>query len=158
MPVEIERKFLLCADPPHAVGVEMIQGYLCKDPERTIRVRIEGAGGSAAQMRAVLTVKGKPEGIARPEYEYDIPAAEARELMELCVGSLVEKTRYRHRTGKHVWEVDVFHGANRGLIVAEIELSDQWEDFEKPNWIGDEVSSDARYANSSLSVEPYTQW
>jgi adenylate cyclase len=155
MPVEIERKFLVRGNPPHVHGVKMVQGYLCKDPERTVRIRIEG---EVEQGRAVLTVKGKPEGIARPEYEYDIPVADARELMGLCVGSIVEKTRYCHHIGAHVWELDVFEGGNHGLIVAEIELSDPSESFEKPDWIGGEVSSDPRYANSSLSRKPYSQW
>ena len=110
------------------------------------------------QGRAVLSVKGKPVGLTRPEYEYSIPMHEAQELMGLCVGSLVEKTRYRHHVGKHVWEVDVFHGENEGLVVAEIELSDEAECFDKPDWVGDEVSSDSRYANSKLSTHPYSKW
>lgn len=158
MPVEIERKFLLKGEPPHVSGLEMTQGYLCKDPERTVRVRIEGARGEDGQSRAVLTVKGVAEGITRPEYEYNIPVAEARELMELCAGSLIEKTRYLHRIGPHVWEVDVFHGENHGLIVAEIELGDESETFDRPEWVGDEVSFDPRYSNSSLSMKPYKQW
>jgi CYTH domain-containing protein len=158
MPVEIERKFLVIGSPPHVDGVKMVQGYLCKDTDRTVRIRIERQGGKVEQERAVLTVKGRSEGIVRPEYEYDIPVADARELMGLCVGSIVEKTRYCHYIGAHVWEVDVFEGGNQGLIVAEIELSDPSEAFEKPNWIGCEVSSDPRYANSSLSRKPFTEW
>ena len=158
MPVEIERKFLLIDKPPAVAGVEMVQGYLCKDADRTIRVRLERDEGGAKEGRAVLTVKGKPIGLTRPEYEYSIPIDEAQELMELCVGSLVEKTRYRHRVGRHIWEVDVFHGENEGLVVAEIELSDEAELFEKPDWVGAEVSSESRYANSKLSINPYRQW
>ena len=158
MPVEIERKFLLTDKPPVVAGVEMVQGYLCKDPDRTIRVRLERGGDVGKEDRAVLSVKGKPVGLTRPEYEYSIPIDEAQELMELCIGSLVEKTRYRHHVGKHVWEVDVFHGENEGLVVAEIELSAEAESYDKPDWIGAEVSSDLRYANSNLSINPYRQW
>ena len=158
MPVEIERKFLLTDKPPVVAGVEMVQGYLCKDADRTIRVRLERDEDGGKQGRAVLTVKGKPVGLTRPEYEYSIPMNEAQELMGLCVGSLVEKTRYRYHVGKHVWEVDVFHGENEGLVVAEIELSDESECFDKPDWVGAEVSSDSRYANSKLSINPYSKW
>jgi len=151
MPIEIERKFLLAGEPPSSEGVEMKQAYLCKDPERTVRIRIEPE-------RAVLAIKGKPIGLARPEFEYEIPIQEAQELMKLCIGSPVEKTRYHHRLGQHVWEIDVFHGGNEGLVVAEIELAAEDEEFDKPAWIGAEVSDDPRYANSSLSSTPYTQW
>ena len=130
-----------------------------------VRIQIEPfecglseVGTEVKQDRAVLSVKGKPVGLTRPEYEYSIPIDEAQELMELCIGSLVEKTRYRHHVGKHVWEVDVFHGENEGLVVAEIELSAEAESYDKPDWIGAEVSSDLRYANSNLSINPYRQW
>ena len=158
MPVEIERKFLLTDKPPVVAGVEMVQGYLCKDADRTIRVRLERDEDGVKEGRAVLTVKGKPVGLTRPEYEYSIPMNEAQELMGLCVGSLVEKTRYRHHVGKYVWEVDVFHGENEGLVVAEIELSDESECFDKPDWVGDEVSANPRYANSKLSTHPFRKW
>jgi CYTH domain-containing protein len=158
MPVEIERKFLLIDKPPVVAGVEMVQGYLCKDADRTIRVRLERDEDGVKEGRAVLTVKGMPVGLTRPEYEYAIPMHEAQELMQLCKGSLVEKTRYRHQVGKHVWEVDVFHGENEGLVVAEIELSDEAESFDKPDWVGDEVSADPRYANSKLSTHPFRKW
>lgn len=151
MPIEIERKFLLAGDPPPSEGVEMKQAYLCKDPERTVRVRFEGD-------RAVLTIKGKAAGLTRPEFEYEIPVEDARELMKLSVGDVVEKTRHYHRLGRHVWEVDVFHGANAGLVIAEIELNDEDEAFEKPDWVGVEVSDDRRYSNASLSTDPYSNW
>ena len=158
MPVEIERKFLLNDKPPVVAGVEMVQGYLCEDADRTIRVRLERDEDGVKEGRAVLTVKGMPVGLTRPEYEYAIPMHEAQELMQLCKGSLVEKTRYRHQVGKHVWEVDVFHGENEGLVVAEIELSDETDSFDKPDWVGDEVSADPRYANSKLSTHPFRMW
>ena len=151
MPIEIERKFLLAGDPPPSEGVEMKQAYLCKDPERTVRVRFEGD-------RAVLTIKGKAAVLTRPEFEYEIPVEDARELMKLSIGDVVEKTRHYHRLGRHVWEVDVFHGANAGLVVAEIELNDEDEAFEKPDWVGVEVSDDWRYSNASLSTDPYSNW
>ena len=113
MPVEIERKFLLNDKPPVVAGVEMFQGYLCKDADRTIRVRLERDEDGVKEGRAVLTVKGMPVGLTRPEYEYAIPMHEAQELMQLCKGSLVEKTRYRHQVRKHVWEVDVFTAKTR---------------------------------------------
>ena len=151
MPIEIERKFLLAGEPPSSEGVEMKQAYLCKDPERTVRVRFEGE-------RAVLTIKGRSVGVTRPEFEYEIPVEDARELMKLSVGDVVEKKRHYYHLGRHVWEVDVFHGANAGLVVAEIELNDEHEAFEKPEWIGAEVSDDRRYSNASLSTSPYTKW
>ena len=151
MGVEIERKFLVVGDYPMDEGVEMMQGYLCKDPERTIRVRLEDE-------KAVLTIKGAALGITRLEYEYEIPFEDARELLDLTVDGIVEKTRYYHRTDSHVWEIDVFKRHNKGLVVAEIELKDEHEGFEKPSWVGAEVSDDARYANSSLSTTPYKEW
>ncbi|MBK1830747.1 CYTH domain-containing protein [Verrucomicrobiaceae bacterium R5-34] len=151
MATEIERKFLLHGEFPRENGVEMVQGYLCKDIDRTVRIRLEGE-------RAVLTIKGRTSGISRPEYEYEIPADEAQELLGMAVGPLVEKTRYYHRRGGHVWEIDVFKGDNAGLAVAEIELGSEDEPFEKPAWVGNEVSGDSRYANSALSVRPFTQW
>lgn len=151
MLMEIERKFLIVGEFPSVNSVEMVQGYLCKDLDRTVRVRTEGE-------RAVITIKGATVGISRPEFEYEIPLDDAKELMKLAVGPLVEKTRYYHRVGKHVWEIDVFEGENAGLIVAEIELEAEDEVFEKPEWVGEEVSGDFRYSNSSLSQTPYTRW
>ncbi|WP_435894289.1 CYTH domain-containing protein [Oceaniferula spumae] len=151
MAVEIERKFLVTGEFPRTGEVEMVQGYLCKDLDRTVRVRLEGD-------RAVLTIKGQTVGISRPEFEYEIPPEDARELLGMAVGPLVEKTRYYHATGAHTWEIDVFKGENTGLVVAEIELSSENEAFEKPAWLGVEVSEDRRYSNSALSVTPYTNW
>lgn len=131
--------------------MKSVQAYLCIVPERTVRIRIEPD-------RAVLAIKGKAVGLARPEFEYVIPVEEARELMLLCAGNVVEKTRYHHRVGSHVWEIDVFHGDNEGLVVAEIELSTENEEFEKPPWLGEEVSGDPRYYNAQLSINPYSRW
>lgn len=151
MAVEIERKFLVAGGFPSERSVPMVQGYLNRDLANTVRVRTEGN-------RAVITIKGLPKGIARQEFEYEIPLEDARELFKMAVGPLVEKTRHYHRAGPHVWEIDVFHGANAGLVVAEIELESEHEDFEKPDWLGAEVTGDARYTNSSLSSQPFCAW
>jgi adenylate cyclase len=141
MGVEIERKFLVVGDHPMDEAVEMMQGYLCKDPGRTVRVRLEDE-------KAVITIKGETLGITRLEYEYEIPFEDARELLDLTIDSIVEKTRYHHRTDSHVWEIDVFKRRNK----------DEDEVFEKPSWVGEEVTHDPRYANSSLSKTPYKEW
>jgi adenylate cyclase len=151
MGIEIERKFLVAGDPPLEGGVEMMQGYLSKDSDRTIRVRLEDE-------RAVITIKGECLGITRLEYEYEIPFEDARELLDMAVSGIVEKTRYYHKAGSHTWEIDVFKRQNEGLIIAEIELNSEDEEFEKPSWIGEEVSSDPRYSNSALSQKPFTEW
>jgi adenylate cyclase len=154
MGIEIERKFLLAGDGWRGQGVAttMRQGYLAADPVRTVRVRIEGE-------RAVLTIKGKSEGASRGEWEYPIPVPDAEELLgQLCTGPLVEKVRHRIPQGEHVWEVDEFLGQNAGLIVAEIELGSEDEAFEKPDWIGREVTGELRYYNSQLMRHPYAAW
>jgi len=154
MGVEIERKFLLANDGWRGQGtpVLMRQGYLVADPVRTVRVRIEGDQG-------VLTIKSKSEGASRGEWEYPIPVADAAELLDrLCDGGLVEKVRHRIPLGGHVWEVDEFQGRNAGLVVAEIELGSEDEAFEKPDWIGQEVTGDVRYYNSQLMRKPYRDW
>lgn len=151
MGVEIERKFLVRVLPEGERFVEMVQGYLSVDMERTVRVRIEGECG-------VLTIKGKTEGCSRAEFEYEIPVGEARELMGMCVGPVVEKVRRYVTVGGKMWEVDVFSGANEGLVVAEIELGSEGEEFEMPDWVGDEVTGDWRYTNSALSERPFGGW
>ena len=154
MGVEIERKFLLANEGWRGQGIatRMRQGYLVADPVRTVRVRIEGG-------RAVLTIKGKSTGAARGEWEYDIPIADATELLDgLCEQPQVEKIRHRIEHAGHTWEVDEFLGLNAGLFVAEIELGAEDEAFEKPDWIGVEVTGDKRYYNSSLIRQPYSQW
>ncbi len=153
MPSEIERKFLVTGDSwrDSSPGVRIAQGYLTQDTERTVRVRIGGE-------KAWLTVKGRSVGISRAEFEYEIPVSEARELLGLCLPSVIDKTRHEVPHAGHVWEVDVFHGENDGLIVAEVELEDESDSPELPEWVGDEVSSDARYFNSRLAVVPYAKW
>ncbi len=154
MATEIERKFLLANDGwrAGAVGRRYRQGYLSTDKARTVRVR-------AIDEEAYLTIKGATEGLSRLEFEYPIPAADAEALLEqLCEQPIIDKTRYRISHGAHVWEVDEFHGANAGLIVAEIELGSEDEAFERPEWIGEEVSGDPRYFNSNLIAHPYSDW
>jgi adenylate cyclase len=130
----------------------MRQGYLTSDPVRTVRVRIEGE-------RAVITIKSKSTGATRGEWEYEIPVPDAAELLErLCEQPLVEKVRHRIGYKGHTWEVDEFQGENAGLVVAEIELGSEDEAFEKPDWIGQEVTGDPRYYNSSLIRLPYSKW
>ena len=154
MGVEIERKFLVTGDAWRALGEATLlrQGYLSLDPERTVRVRIEGEA-------ATLTIKGKNRGATRGEWEYPIPVQEAAELLDtLCQRPLVEKIRHRIAAGPHTWEVDEFLGANAGLVVAEIELASEEEAFAKPGWIGPEVTHDHRYFNSNLIRHPYSAW
>jgi adenylate cyclase len=152
--VEIERKFLLQGDAWRTLGQPVLlrQGYLSSDPARTVRVRIEGDKGT-------LTIKGKNAGATRGEWEYEVPVLEAAELLDtLCQRPLVEKYRRRIAHGGHTWEVDEFLGENAGLVVAEIELTNENEAFDKPDWIGEEVTGDARYYNSSLVRTPYSLW
>ena len=154
MGVEIERKFLLSGNGWRnlAEPVLLRQGYLSLDPDRTVRVRVEGT-------RGVLTIKGRNQGATRGEWEYDIPLAEANELLDgLCQQPLVEKYRSKIDYKGHVWEVDEFLGVNAGLVLAEIELASEDEAFDKPGWIGADVTGERRYYNSSLITSPYTSW
>lgn len=151
--VEIERKFLINTElwKPTGMGTKIKQGYLSVDPERVVRVRIAGE-------KAFLTIKGKPVGIVRTELEYEIPKNEAEVLLKICLNFPLEKTRFNECIGNVVWEIDVFEGENKGLVVAEVELTDENQNVDLPEWIGDEVSSDFRYYNSWLSGNPFTKW
>ncbi len=154
MAQEIERKFLVRGDywRQEAAGQRLRQGYLSSDPERVVRVR-------SIDDKAWLTIKGQTRGISRSEYEYQIPPEDAASMLnELCLQPTIDKTRYRIALAGHVWEVDEFHGANRGLVVAEIELEDENEAFERPEWLGEEVSGDPRYFNSNLIAHPFSEW
>ena len=153
MPAEIERKFLVADDSwrDGTSGVRIAQGYLSQDPDRTVRVRIAGEN-------AWLTVKGRTEGITRAEFEYAIPLEDARSLLGLCLPSVIDKTRHEISHAGHLWEIDVFHGENDGLVIAEVELADESISPELPPWAGAEVSSDARYFNACLAVSPYANW
>ena len=151
---EIERKFLVRNDTwrRNATRTRYRQGFLSTEPERTVRVRIAGDRGT-------LTIKGKTVGATRAEFEYDIPVADAAELLDtLCRRPLIEKVRYVLREGAHTWEVDVFEGDNAGLVVAEIELQTEDEAFERPPWLGEEVTHDPRYFNANLVKSPYNTW
>jgi len=152
MAVEIERKYLVMGQPWLQVpGVVYRQGYLNRDKTRTVRVRIAGEA-------AFLTIKGVNVGATRAEFEYPIPLADAEALLALCDGPLIEKTRYLLDHAGTRWELDVFAGDNAGLVVAEVELASEDQAFAKPDWLGDEVTQDARYFNSNLAVHPYCRW
>lgn len=154
MPREIERKFLVRTDGWRGAATsssELRQGYLLNTPEKNVRVRKAGD-------RAWLTVKAAADGIARHEFEYEIPPADAAELLQLCEGPLIEKTRHLVPMGSLTWEIDEFEGDNAGLIVAEIELPSEETPFERPEWLGEEVTDDPRYLNASLVGNPYTRW
>lgn len=154
MSVEIERKFLVRGDAWRTQGEGMLlrQGYLSSSPDRIVRVRIEGN-------EARLTIKGRSVGATRGEWEYPIPWEDARVLLDsLCERPIIEKIRYRISFQGMLWEVDEFLGENLGLIVAEIELETEEQTFNRPEWVGEEVTHDARYFNASLLRHPYKDW
>ena len=153
MGIEIERKFLVVGeDWKQGITPQLLsQGYLNRDKQRTVRVRIAGD-------EAWLTIKGQSQGATRAEFEYAIPLEDARALLALSDGPCVEKYRWRVAHDGLVWEVDEFLGENAGLLVAEVELSSEDQVFDKPAWVGAEVSHDPRYFNSSLASRPYRSW
>lgn len=155
MAQEIERKFLVKDDFIGQAGesILIIQAYLSLDKERTVRIRIQNE-------QAFLTIKGKSNvsGLSRYEWEKEIDQSEAKELLKLAIGSSIEKIRYRIPVGNHVFEVDVFSGENEGLVLAEVELQSEAEVFEKPEWLGKEISGDPRYYNSNLVLNPFNKW
>ena len=155
MPLEIERKFLVTGEYKSLAYAHsrIRQGYICSGGGRTVRVRIRGDKG-------YLTIKGPSNraGMSRYEFETEIPVEDAQELMGLCEPGVVDKTRYLVQSGRHVFEVDEFYGDNEGLVMAEVELSDENEPFEKPDFIGKEVTGDRRYYNAHLRNYPYKLW
>lgn len=154
MAKEIERKFLVANDQWKSAVVKSTsfkQGYLNYDPERTVRVR-------TAENLAYLTIKGLTTGLTRDEYEYEIPLDDAIAMLKLCAFPPVEKVRHLVEHAGKTWELDVFEGANSGLLLAEIELASEAETFERPTWLGEEVSGDRRYSNSTLSTNPFSTW
>lgn len=155
MAQETERKFLVRGDFKHLAykQTRITQGYLCSVPERTVRVRTKGDKG-------FITIKGigNASGASRYEWEKEIPAEEVTELLKICEPGVIDKTRYQVKAGPHTYEVDEFYGENQGLIVAEVELTTENEDFEKPEWLGDEVTGDVKYYNSMLMKHPFTKW
>jgi CYTH domain-containing protein len=154
--IEIERKFLVLSDDYKKEAFSqkrIVQGYLSSVPERTVRVRIKGDQG-------FLTIKGKSNdaGTSRMEWEKEITVADAEQLLSLCEKGAIDKVRYEIKAGPHTFEVDEFFGDNAGLVIAEIELADENDAFEKPQWLGSEVTGDERYYNAYLSNNPYTLW
>ncbi|MBC5837393.1 CYTH domain-containing protein [Flavobacterium muglaense] len=154
--IEIERKFLVTNDDfkQQAFRQNRIkQGYLSAVPERTVRVRIKGD-------RGFMTVKGvsSATGMSRFEWEKEISLEDANQLLLLCERGVIDKTRFEVKKGNHIYEIDEFYGENEGLVMAEIELNSENEPFEKPEWLGDEVTTDPRYYNSYLSTNPYKSW
>lgn len=152
MGVEIERKFLVTGSEWRAAeSTYLCQGYLSRDRSRTVRVRIAGD-------TATLTIKGPTQGVSRSEFEYTIPVEDARSLLLLCDGPLIEKRRYVIPMGTIKWEVDEFLGDNAGLVIAEVELETEDQDFGRPAWLGAEVTHDGRYFNFYLSQHPFNTW
>lgn len=154
MGIEIERKFLIATEDWRglAEGLDYRQGYLSTAKERTVRVRTIGAQG-------FLTIKGISIGATRTEFEYEIPVDDAHELLdELCLRPLIEKRRHRVPFGGLIWEIDEFFGENHGLTVAEVELTSEDQDVDLPPWIGEEVTGDPRFFNSSLVERPFSTW
>ena len=155
MAQEIERKFLVDGEYKSKAyaSSRIVQGYICSARGRTVRIRIRDDKG-------YLTIKGPADasGISRYEWEKEIPLDEARDLMKICEPGVIDKTRYLVRSGRHVFEVDEFYGENEGLVIAEVELSSPDEPFEKPDFIGQEVTGDARYYNAQLMRHPFCRW
>lgn len=154
MAKEIERKFLLTGDQWKnlAEGTHYRQGYLNSIKERTVRIR-------TINDKAYLTIKGITVSATRAEYEYEIPHADCMEMLDgLAERPIIEKNRYKIPYGGFIWEVDEFLGVNEGLVVAEIELESEDQSFDKPEWVGEEVTGDPRYFNSNLVANPYTTW
>ncbi|SFN67519.1 CYTH domain-containing protein [Salegentibacter flavus] len=154
--LEIERKFLVKSGEYKKEAYEKIrikQGFLSTDPERTVRLRITNE-------TAFLTIKGKSKenGLSRFEWEKEIDKNEAEELFKLCKPGIIDKTRYLVKIGDFTYEVDEFYGENQGLVVAEIELNNEKDSFQKPIWLGEEITGDIKYYNSQLSEHPYKNW
>ena len=154
--LEIERKFLVRDDSYKSLSFahsHIVQGYICSERGRTVRVRIRDE-------RAYLTIKGPSEnnGLSRYEFEREIPLEDARQMLQFCEPGIIDKTRWLVKSGHHTFEVDEFHGENEGLVVAEVELSSEGETFEKPHFIGKEVTGDRCYYNSCLRINPFNKW
>ncbi len=156
MALEIEKKFLINSieyKSQATKSTRIKQGYISSMPERTVRVRIKGDLG-------FITIKGKSSasGVSRYEWEKEIPISEVDELLLICENGVIDKTRYEIKSGHHIFEVDEFYGDNQGLVVAEVELSSENEDFIKPLWLGEEITGDKKYYNSMLMKNPFSKW
>jgi adenylate cyclase len=154
--IEIERKFLVNSDAfigEAFSNKRIVQAYLSSIPERTVRVRIKGDKG-------FITIKGKSNqsGTTRLEWENEISLTEAESLLTICESGMIDKIRYEVKVGQHIFEIDIFSGENEGLIIAEVELQSENEIFEKPIWLGEEVTNDERYYNAYLSKKPFKSW
>ena len=152
--IEIERKFLVKGDfLPYVTRKEkIIQAYICNTSEKAVRVRIKGEN-------AYITIKGPSDknGFSRCEFEYEIPVADAEEMLKLCESGFIEKIRHYVVCENHTFEIDVFSGANEGLVLAELELASENEEFAKPDWLGEEVTGDVRYYNAYLAQHPFKE-
>jgi adenylate cyclase len=156
MAQEIERKFLVKNEDfkkEAMIKTRIIQGYLSLVPERTVRVRVKGDKG-------FITIKGigNASGASRYEWEKEIPVAEVEELLKICEPGVIDKTRFQVKAGKHIFEIDEFYGDNQGLVVAEVQLAAENEDFIKPTWLGEELTGDHKNYNSNLMKFPFTKW
>ena len=154
MAKEIERKFLIDISGVESIGSgsRIKQGYISTTDNTAVRIRVSGTV-------AYLTLKGENQGATRPEFEYEIPIEDANEIIkELCSGPVIDKTRYLVEYGSHTWEIDVFHGDNDGLIVAEVELESETEEVDLPKWVINEVTGEVKYYNSSLLDNPFNKW
>ncbi|HBK70655.1 MAG TPA: adenylate cyclase [Flavobacteriaceae bacterium] len=156
MAQEIERKFLVNSDAYKLASFKnilIVQGFLSSVPERTVRIRIKGEQG-------FITVKGlgNESGVSRYEWEKEISVKDANELLSICEPGIIEKTRFEVKSGKHIFEVDEFYGNNKGLVIAEVELSSEDEAYKKPDWLGEEVTGELKYYNSMLVKHPYKNW
>ena len=150
MGTEIERKFLVNGldwERNHYRSIK--QGYLCTEPDRTVRIRL-------IDSEAFITIKGRSRGITRSEYEYPIPTNEGQEMLRMCTGHIISKKRFIVNYNNTIWEVDQFEGAHKGLVIAEVELQSEQQEFEKPSWLGKEVSTDPKFTNSYLAQHPYS--
>lgn len=153
---EIEKKFLVTSDEfkkQASKETRITQGYISSVPERTVRVRIKGKSG-------FITIKGigNDSGASRFEWEKEISVSEVDDLLKICEPGVIDKTRYEVKLGNHTFEVDEFYGENQGLVVAEVELENENDQFEKPSWLGAEVTGDVKYYNSMLMKTPFTKW
>ena len=154
--IEIERKFLVLSNDfinESFSQKRIVQGYLSSNPDRTVRIRIKGDKG-------FVTIKGKSSdnGTTRLEWEREISLTDAETLLTICENGIIDKIRYEVKVGRHVYEIDIFSGENEGLVMAEIELESELESFDKPTWLGEEVTNDERYYNAYLSKNPYKLW
>lgn len=154
MAKEIERKFLIDISGIESIGSgsRIKQGYISTTDNTAVRIRVSGAV-------AYLTLKGENQGATRPEFEYEIPIEDANEIIkELCSGPVIDKTRYLVEHGSHTWEIDVFHGDNDGLVIAEVELESETEKVDLPKWVINEVTGEVKYYNTSLLDNPFNKW